>query len=68
MIGVIIDELKFPTPRVIIGLRLDGADRIGDDRRRLEVIGEIIRNRVAWKIFAGHALAVEEDVFALEIT
>ena len=31
------------------------------------MIGEIVENRVIGKVFAGHALAIEEDILRFEI-
>jgi hypothetical protein len=60
MIGVAVDELNLAAPGIIVRFREDVAAGIGDNRRCLEVIGEIIRNVVAGEVPAGYAVAVEE--------
>src|SRR5205807_6392710 len=32
------------------------------------MVREVVRNCVGWKVLAGHALAIKEDVLALEIS
>jgi len=44
MIRVVVDELKFAAPGIIIGVGFDGSCGVGDDRSGLQMIGKIIEN------------------------
>jgi len=40
VVGVVVDELKLAAPGVVVGFGLDVAQRVGDDRRGLEMVRE----------------------------
>jgi hypothetical protein len=62
VVWVIVDELELAALRVVVRFGRDRARRIGDDRRSLQVIREIVGHGVAGKVLAGDALVAEEDV------
>ena len=42
IVGVVVEELEFAAPRVIVRLGFDHAGRIGNDRRGLQMVREVI--------------------------
>ena len=67
MIGIAIEELKFPTPRIVIRFRFGSANRIGDHRCGFQMIREIVGNRIAGKVLSRYAFTIEEDIFGLQV-
>ncbi len=67
MVGIVVDELKLAAPGVVIGFGLDVAQRVGDDRRGLEMVREVVEDSAGRnEIAAGDAFAVEEDIFGFQ--
>jgi len=61
MIGIVVGELQLAAPRIEVRFTLDISEGIRDDRGRLEVIGEIVKNTIC--AFASDAFATEENIF-----
>jgi hypothetical protein len=63
VIGVISEELELATPGVVIGFGFDVAHSVGDHRRGLEMVREVIRHGSRREITAADAFTVKEDIF-----
>jgi len=68
VIRIGVGELEFAAPGVIVRFGFDVACGIGDDRSSLQMVGEVVKDAASAgrSVAAGHALAVEEDVFRFQ--
>jgi hypothetical protein len=68
VVGVVVDELQFSAPGVIIRFGFDHAGRIGDHRRGLEMVREVIEDAACAgsAVTAGNALAGKGNVFRFQ--
>jgi hypothetical protein len=67
VVGVVVGELKLTAPGIIIRFGFDYTCRVGNDRRGLQMVREVIEDAACAvdSVAAGNALAVKENVFAL---